>query len=185
MLPCTAETRVPRYLSQGSRQHALCPKAHRAESECVLQLSLVPSLNPSLLQQRPRMLPGASMAPHFGLLGLRMEQGFPSGDLGDLVPVGLTPFGRNQSLWPVLHQMMTLLPDGIPSPPHAQRRQPPVVDRLQSSQLPVQPAEAPGQLTGVERGHLSSLPTPRGPLRLFLSLSQCPSHLFCLWSSSI
>lgn len=70
------------------------------------------------------MLPGASMAPHFGLLGLRMEQGFPSGDLGDLVPVGLTPFGRNQSLWPVLHQMMTLLPDGIPSPPHAQRRQP-------------------------------------------------------------
>lgn len=55
-----------------------------------------------------------------------------------------------------------------PSPPYTQRRQSPVLDRLLSSQLPVEPAEAPGQLTGVERGTICHpFPHPVGPSDCF------------------
>lgn len=67
------------------------------------------------------MLTVASVAPkvhgilHYGLLGLGMEQGFPSGDSGGLMQVEFTPFGRNQPSLPVLHQEMTLPPGGVRS----------------------------------------------------------------------
>lgn len=47
LVRCSDEARVPRYLCQASGQHALCPKAHGAESEGVLRLrKFLPSLSP-------------------------------------------------------------------------------------------------------------------------------------------
>lgn len=106
MVPCSDEARVPRYLFQASRQRALCPKAHRAESEGVLQLNKFPASARPFLSRARECSPGRVwlliLMPFSALAfwDLGMEQGFPSGVLGGLVPVQLLLLGETSSRCP-------------------------------------------------------------------------------------